>query len=47
MARRAAKCFSTSIFLMRLMAAPIGLLLAYTVLVWSEAWRAEGEKGSF
>lgn len=47
MARRAAKCFSTSIFLMRLTAAPVFLLVACTVLVWSEAWRAEGEKRNF
>jgi hypothetical protein len=43
-ARRAAKCAGTSAFLMRLMAAPMIRLPAWTVLVWSEAWRAEGEK---
>jgi len=43
MARRAAKCSLTSIFLMRLIATPIVWLPAWTVLVWSEGWRAEGE----
>jgi hypothetical protein len=32
---------------MRLIEAPIVLLLARTGLVWSEAWKAEGEKRDF
>jgi hypothetical protein len=41
--RRAAKCFGISIFLMRPTTPPVVLLPASTVLVWSEAWKAEGE----
>jgi hypothetical protein len=34
-----------SLFLMGLTAAPVARLSASTLLVWSEAWNAEGEKG--
>jgi hypothetical protein len=37
--------FFTSLFSMRLMAAPIVRLRISKMLVWSEAWDAEGEKG--
>jgi hypothetical protein len=41
--RRAERWFFTSDFLMRLMEAPVRLL-AWKVLVWSEAAAAEGEE---
>lgn len=43
-ARRAAKYLGTSIFLIRLTAAPVLLLLALTALVWREAWKVGGVK---
>jgi hypothetical protein len=42
--RRAAKYAFTSTFLIRPIAAPIARLITWTVLVWSEAWKAGGEK---
>jgi hypothetical protein len=42
--RRVAKYALTSTFLMRAIAAPFARLNTWTVLVWSEAWKAEGEK---
>jgi hypothetical protein len=42
--RRVAKSALTSTFLMRSINAPFALLIAWTVLVWSEAWKAGGEK---
>jgi hypothetical protein len=41
---REERWFFTSLFWMRLMAAPVALWSTWTVLVWSEAWIAEGEK---
>ncbi len=37
--------FLTSLFLMRLMAAPMVRLRSCKILVWSEAWSAKGEEG--
>jgi hypothetical protein len=42
--KRGDRWFFTSLFLMRLMAAPVVRLRTWKMLVWSEAWNAEGEK---
>jgi len=41
------RCFLTSLFFMKVIATPIVRLLAWTVLVWSEAWNAVGEKKNY